>query len=63
MKSPPAPLMPLDDAVARVVDCAKALATGDQEWISTFDAWGRVLAQDVHAELNVPPADNTSMDG
>lgn len=37
-----------------------ALAT---EWVSTFDADGRVLAQDVVSALQVPAADNSSMDG
>jgi molybdopterin molybdotransferase len=31
--------------------------------VSTFDADGRVLAQDVVAALQVPPQDNSSMDG
>ena len=31
--------------------------------MSTFEALGRVLAEPVHATLDVPPADNTSMDG
>ena len=33
------------------------------ESLSTFDALGRVLAADVRSALDVPPADNTSMDG
>jgi molybdopterin molybdotransferase len=33
------------------------------ETVSTFDALGRVLAADVRSALDVPPADNTSMDG
>jgi molybdopterin molybdotransferase len=33
------------------------------ETISSFDALGRVLAADVMSTLDVPPADNTSMDG
>jgi molybdopterin molybdotransferase len=31
--------------------------------VSTFDALGRVLAEPVHSLLDVPPEDNTSMDG
>jgi molybdopterin molybdotransferase len=31
--------------------------------VSTFDALGRVLADDVRSSLDVPPADNTAMDG
>jgi len=31
--------------------------------VSTFDALGRVLAEEVRSVVDVPPADNTSMDG
>jgi molybdopterin biosynthesis enzyme len=33
------------------------------EQVSTFDADGRVLAQDVVSDLQVPPQDNSAMDG
>ena len=33
------------------------------EAVSTFDADGRVLAQDLVSALQVPPQDNSSMDG
>ena len=55
------PLMPLDDALARLLAHAAPLGRTDQ--VSTFDADGRVLAQDVVSPLQVPPADNSSMDG
>lgn len=55
------PLMPLDDALARLLALAAPLGRTDQ--VSTFDADGRVLAQDVVSHLQVPPADNSSMDG
>ncbi len=35
----------------------------EHEALSTFDALGRVLVEDVRSGLDVPPADNTSMDG
>jgi molybdopterin molybdotransferase len=35
----------------------------EAQTVSTFDALGRVLAADVHSLIDVPPADNTSMDG
>lgn len=41
----------------------QALPTTDHESVSTFDALGRVLAVEVTSELDVPPADNSSMDG
>ena len=55
------PLLPLDEALSRLLDNAKPrLAT---ERVSTFEADGRVLAQDVVSGLTVPPRDNSSMDG
>jgi len=35
----------------------------EAQTVSTFDALGRVLAADVRSLLDVPPADNTAMDG
>ncbi|GHB09015.1 molybdopterin molybdotransferase MoeA [Salinicola rhizosphaerae] len=35
----------------------------DNEWIDCRDADGRVLASDISARLDVPPADNSAMDG
>ena len=55
------PLKSLDEAMAELLGHAQpALA---MEWVSTFDADGRVLAQDVVSALQVPPQDNSSMDG
>ena len=39
------------------------LPASEAESVSTFDALGRVLAADVLSGLDVPGADNTSMDG
>ena len=55
------PLLSLDDALPQLLAQARAL-TGGQS-VSTFEADGRVLAQDVTAALQVPPQDNSSMDG
>ena len=55
------PLMPLDQALASLL--AKATPRLDAESVSTFEADGRVLAQDVVSGLTVPPRDNSSMDG
>ena len=57
------PLLSLDEALARLVTAASVHRITRTERLSTFDVLGRVLAQDVHATLDVPPADNTSMDG
>ena len=59
----PRPLMSLDEALQRLLGVAQALPIGDSESVSTFEAFGRVLAQDVASALDVPPADNSSMDG
>ncbi|WP_367350404.1 gephyrin-like molybdotransferase Glp [Ottowia sp.] len=56
-----APLMSLDEALRRVLGHAAPLT--EVESLSTFDADGRVLAQDLVSELQVPPQDNSSMDG
>lgn len=53
--------MPLDDALARLLAAAAPL--GRTERVDTFDADGRVLAQDLVSALQVPPQDNSSMDG
>ena len=55
------PLLPLDDALQRLLASAQPL--GVLEQVSTFDADGRVLAQDVVSALQVPPQDNSAMDG
>ncbi len=59
----PRPLLSLDEALARLCAAAAAHAITEVEQASTFDAAGRVLAADVLSALDVPPADNTSMDG
>jgi len=59
--SPRPPLMPLDEALAALLARATPLAGADT--VSTFDADGRVLAQDLVSPLQVPPHDNSAMDG
>ncbi|WP_164547794.1 gephyrin-like molybdotransferase Glp [Variovorax beijingensis] len=58
---PRPPLMALDEALASLL--AKALPKLPSESVATFDADGRVLAQDIVSALTVPPRDNSSMDG
>jgi molybdopterin molybdotransferase len=57
----PSPLISLDDALARVLAATHPLTGADT--LSTFDALGRVLAVPVTAQVDVPPADNSAMDG
>lgn len=54
-------LRPLDDALAELLGHARPFAA--TEAVSTFDADGRVLAQDLVSALQVPPQDNSAMDG
>lgn len=63
VSSPPprAPLRPLVDALAELLSHAAPLP--GVEAVSTFDADGRVLAQDAISSLNVPAHDNSAMDG
>lgn len=56
-----APLKPLDQALAELL--ARAAPLHGVEAVSTFDADGRVLAQDLLSSLDVPAHDNSSMDG
>ena len=54
-------LKSLDIALAELLGFAHVLPA--VESVSTFDADGRVLAQDLVSALHVPPQDNSSMDG
>ena len=61
---PPAgrsPLISAEDALARLL--AAVLPQGRVETVPTPQAWGRVLARDVVSAVNVPPEDNSAMDG
>jgi len=59
----PRPLIALEEALERLRAGTAPHAFTAPETLSTFDALGRVLAQDVASMLDVPPEDNTSMDG
>jgi molybdopterin molybdotransferase len=61
MRPPMKPLKSLDDALSELLAHASPLAGSDT--VSTLDADGRVLAQDCVSALQVPPQDNSSMDG
>lgn len=55
------PLRPLDEALAELL--GRAVALQGVERIPTIEADGRVLAEDLVSPLQVPPQDNSSMDG
>ncbi|HEY8708537.1 MAG TPA: molybdopterin molybdenumtransferase MoeA, partial [Burkholderiaceae bacterium] len=57
------PLLTLDEALARLLAAVSPLPASEHETLSTFGALGRVLQHDVRSTLDVPPQDNTSMDG
>ncbi len=54
-------LRSLDDALAELLGFAAPLA--GSESVSTFEADGRVLARDCVSPLQIPPQDNSAMDG
>ena len=55
------PLKPFEQALAELL--AHAAPLQRTETVSTFEADGRVLAQNLTASLDVPAHDNSSMDG
>ncbi len=58
---PRAPLLPLDQALERLL--ASATPCLGTETVPVGEADGRVLAHDVVSALHVPPQDNSAMDG
>ncbi|MFG6447337.1 gephyrin-like molybdotransferase Glp [Roseateles sp. BYS180W] len=58
---PAQPLMSLDDALQHMLQKVQPLA--DVETLPLAQALGRVLRQPLHARIDVPPQDNSAMDG
>ena len=56
-------LLSLDEVLFRLLAVARDRVLPETEKVDTFDALGRVLARGVVSALDVPPADNSSMDG
>ncbi|MGB5098750.1 MAG: molybdopterin molybdenumtransferase MoeA, partial [Porticoccaceae bacterium] len=56
-----APLLTLDDARARML--AAVVPVADVEEVPLAALSQRILAQAVHAPRDLPPADNSAMDG
>ncbi|MBT4016310.1 MAG: molybdopterin molybdotransferase MoeA [Alphaproteobacteria bacterium] len=54
-------LMPLDEALALLAD--RIIPVVDRESVALAEAGGRVLAADIVSALNVPPHDNSAVDG
>ncbi|MCY1282337.1 molybdenum cofactor synthesis domain protein [compost metagenome] len=56
-------LMPVEDALRRLLDLAAAAPIEACETVALADADGRVLAEPLVAGLDLPPWDNSAMDG
>ena len=55
------PMLSVQEALNFLLQSARSVK--GRELVSTLDANGRVLAEDQISQLNVPPMDNTQMDG
>ena len=55
------PMLSVQEALDFLLQSARSVK--ERELVSTLDANGRVLAEDQISQLNVPPMDNTQMDG
>jgi len=56
-------LMPVEDALQRLLDMADAARITEREVLALADCDGRVLAQDLVSTLDLPPWPNSAMDG
>ena len=56
-------MLSLDEVLQRLLAVAHDRVLPEVEKVDTSDSLGRVLARSVVSALDVPPADNTSMDG
>lgn len=61
MSYTPKPLMPVREALEAMRAAARAIDGVEQ--VPTLEANGRVLAESLRSTIDVPPADNTQMDG
>jgi molybdopterin molybdotransferase len=53
-------MIPVDEALEKILSHIYPLGF---EKISLLDALGRVIAEDIHAHRDIPPLDNSAMDG
>lgn len=56
-------LMPVEEALQRLLERADATPLAGRERVALADADGRVLAEPLVATLDLPPWDNSAMDG
>jgi molybdopterin molybdotransferase len=57
------PLMPLEEALGKLLELASATPIGERERVALAQAQGRVLAEDLYAGFDMPPWSNSAMDG
>jgi molybdopterin molybdotransferase len=55
------PLVPVDQVIETLLDRARPIA--DEEEVALDDAAGRVLSREIRSRVDVPPTDNSAMDG
>src|SRR5208337_221275 len=53
-------MIPVDEALDKILSHVQPLGF---EKVSLLDALGRVIAEDIFAKRNIPPLDNSAMDG
>ncbi|RXT71097.1 molybdopterin molybdenumtransferase MoeA, partial [Pseudomonas syringae] len=63
MSNQPKTLLPVEDAIARLLKMAEATPITERQCVSLADAEGRVLAVDLVSTLDLPPWPNSAMDG
>ncbi len=54
------PMLSVEEALDKVL---KAFQVLEVESVPILEALGRVLGEDIHADMDIPPHDNTAMDG
>ena len=57
---PPTEMLPVEEALTRILDLCEVLPPERQ---ALEKAHGQILAEDVQAPFDIPPLDNTAMDG
>ena len=55
------PLLPVEE-VERIIN-DRVVPVGEREEVALTSAWGRVLASDIAAPIDLPPFDNSAVDG
>jgi len=55
-------LLPVNEAIAEILDSLAEIDCGSQ-WLALNDCLGQILAEDIISGINVPPEDNSAVDG